>query len=74
MKELIPTMMLDSTVITPRLMKTKESARYLAVGAWKLRNLVQAGEIACIISDGTSPWLFDIHDLNDWIERQKRTL
>jgi hypothetical protein len=36
---------------------------------------VQSGEIACIICDGTSsPWLFDIRDLDDWIERNKRTL
>jgi hypothetical protein len=74
MKELIPTMMLESTVITPRLMKTKDAARYLAVSPWKLRSLVQAGEIACILGDATSPWLFDNHDLDDWIERQKRTL
>jgi excisionase family DNA binding protein len=66
--------MIDNTAITPRVLKTRQAARYLAISAWKLRNIVQAGEIACIISDGTSPWLFDIHDLNDWIERHKRTL
>lgn len=67
-------MMLDSTAITPRMLKTKQAAHYLNVSAWKLRNIVQSGEIACIIGDGTSPWLFDIHDLNDWIEKHKRTL
>jgi hypothetical protein len=68
-------MMLDSTAITPRMLKTKQAAHYLNVSAWKLRNIVQAGEIACIIGDGTSsPWLFDIRDLDDWIERSKRTL
>ena len=68
-------MMLDSTAITPRMLKTKQAAHYLNVSAWKLRNVVQAGEIACIIGDGTSsPWLFDIRDLDDWIERSKRTL
>ncbi len=68
-------MMLDSTAITPRVLKTKQAARYLAISAWKLRSLVQAGEIACIIGDGTtSPWLFDIQDLNNWIERRKQTL
>jgi excisionase family DNA binding protein len=66
--------MIDSAVITPRIVKTKQAAHYLGVSAWKLRNLVQAGELACIIGDGTSPWLFDIRDLDDWIERQKRTL
>jgi excisionase family DNA binding protein len=68
-------MMLDSSAITPRMLKTKQAAHYLNVSAWKLRNIVQSGEIACIISDGTSsPWLFDIRDLDDWIERNKRTL
>jgi excisionase family DNA binding protein len=66
--------MIDNTAITPRMLKTKQAAHYLSVSAWKLRNIVQAGEIACIISDGTSPWLFDIRDLDKWIERLKRTL
>ena len=66
--------MIDSVVITPRIVKTKQAAHYLGVSTWKLRNLVQAGELACIIGDGTSPWLFDMRDLDDWIERQKRTL
>jgi excisionase family DNA binding protein len=61
-------------LITPRVLKTRQAAQYLSISAWKLRNLVQTGEVACIMSDGTSPWLFDIHDLNDWIERHKRTL
>jgi excisionase family DNA binding protein len=64
----------DCTVITPRILKTRDAARYLGVSAWKLRNLVQGGEIPCILGDGTSPWLFDIRDLDNWIERNKRTL
>lgn len=66
--------MIDSTAITPRMLKTKQAAHYLNVSAWKLRNIVQAGGIACIIGDGTSPWLFDLRDLDNWIERHKRTL
>jgi Helix-turn-helix domain len=46
----------------------------LGISAWKLRNLVQAGEIGCIPGDGTSPWLFDLQDLDSWIERRKQTL
>jgi len=49
--------MSESTIITPRLLKTRDAARYLGVSAWKLRNIVQAGELACIVGDGTSPWL-----------------
>jgi Helix-turn-helix domain len=66
--------MIDSTTITPRMLKTRQAAHYLSVSAWKLRNIVQAGEIACIIGDGASPWLFDLRDLDNWIERQKKTL
>ena len=66
--------MIDSTAITPRVMKTRQAARYLGVSAWKLRNLVQSGEIPCILGDGTSPWLFDKLDLDAWIQRRKQTL
>jgi excisionase family DNA binding protein len=66
--------MSENAVITPRLMKTRLAAHYLSVSEWKIRNLVQEGEIACIIGEGTSPWLFDMQDLDDWVERQKRTL
>jgi excisionase family DNA binding protein len=73
-KEAARTMTLDSTAITPRVLKTKQAARYLAISTWKLRNLVQVGEIPCILGSGTSPWLFDLRDLDNWIERLKRTL
>jgi excisionase family DNA binding protein len=66
--------MIESTVITPRVLKTRQAARYLAISTWKLRNLVQSGEIPCILGDGTSPWLFDRWDLDHWIERRKQTL
>jgi hypothetical protein len=66
--------MSESTIITPRLLKTRDAARYLGISAWKLRNLVQSGEIACILGDGTSPWLFDWVDLDSWIQRRKQTL
>src|SRR5271167_1241592 len=41
-----------------RLFKTQAAADYLSISAWKLRNLVQAGEIPCILGDETTPWLF----------------
>jgi len=66
--------MIESTVITPRVLKTRQAARYLNTSAWKLRNLVQLGEIPYIPGGGTSPWLFDMHDLDNWIERRKLTL
>ncbi len=66
--------MSENTLIKPRLLKTSHAARYLGVSGWKLRNLVQSGEIPCILGDGTSPWLFDLQDLDKWIERRKQTL
>jgi excisionase family DNA binding protein len=66
--------MTEKPIIMPRVLKTKQAAQYLSISAWKLRNIVQAGEIPCILADGTSPWLFDIRDLDNWIERRKRIL
>jgi excisionase family DNA binding protein len=66
--------MTKSTPFAPRLLKTQQAARYLGISAWKLRNLVQSGEIAYIPGDGTTPWLFDKQDLDSWIERRKQTL
>lgn len=57
-----------------RNLKTRQAAEYLGVSQWKLRNLVQVGEISCILGDGTSPWLFDKRDLDRWIDRSKKTL
>jgi len=57
-----------------RLLKTQDAAEYLSISAWKLRNLVQSGEIPCILGDGTTPWLFDRRDLDSWIDRWKQTL
>ena len=57
-----------------RLLRTQAAAEYLSISAWRLRNLVQAGEIPCILGDGTTPWLFDWRDLDSWIDRWKQTL
>jgi excisionase family DNA binding protein len=57
-----------------RVLKTQAAADYLGISPWKLRNLVQAGEIPCIFGDGTTPWLFDKRDLDSWIDRRKQTL
>jgi len=60
--------------IAPRLLKTRQAAQYLSVSPWKLRNLVQSDEMPYIPGEGTSPWLFDIKDLDNWIERRKQRL
>ena len=61
--------------ISPRLVKTKQAAEYLAISQWKLRNLVQQGVIPYIEDGGgTSPWRFDLRDLDAYIERSRRVL
>ena len=56
-------------------MKTKQAAEYLAISEWKLRNLVQLGLIPYIEDGGgTSPWRFDIRDLDEYIHRSRRVL
>jgi excisionase family DNA binding protein len=60
--------------VAARGLKTNEAAAYLGVSPWKLRNLVQAGEISYIAGDGTSPWLFDKQELDQWVETRKQRL
>ena len=57
--------------VAPRVLKTNDAAAYLGVSAWKLRNLVQSGEVSYIPGDGTSPWLFDKLELDRWVETRK---
>jgi excisionase family DNA binding protein len=59
-------------IIKPRLLKIKAAAAYLAVSTWKLRNLVQAGAIQYIPGAGTSPWRFDLQDLDEYIDRNRQ--
>jgi excisionase family DNA binding protein len=61
--------------IASRLVKTKQAADYLAISPWKLRNLVQQGLIPYIEDGGgTSPWRFDIRDLDAYVDRSRRVL
>jgi excisionase family DNA binding protein len=60
--------------VSPRVLKTKAAASYLGISTWKLRNLVQSGEIRYIPGDATSPWLFDKQELDQWIETRKQRL
>jgi excisionase family DNA binding protein len=60
--------------VAPRALKTNDAAAYLGISPWKLRNLVQSGEISYISGEGTSPWLFDKQELDRWIESRKQKL
>ena len=59
--------------LAPRLVKSEQPAAYLAISPWKLRNLVQQGKIPYIEDGGgTSPWRFDVRDLDEYIERARQ--
>ena len=59
-----------------RLLRLKEAACYVSVSPWKLRGLIQNGEIPIVRNgDGAGGvWLLDIKDLDAWINRTKATL
>ena len=56
-----------------RCFKAKEAAAYICASVWKLRNLTQAGKIPYRPGEGTAPWVYDISDLDKYIEESKVT-
>jgi excisionase family DNA binding protein len=59
-----------------RLMRLKEAASYISVSPWKLRGLVQSGEIPVVKNNdgaGGGVWLLDVRDLDAWVSRRKVT-
>jgi excisionase family DNA binding protein len=59
---------------TNRLLRLREAAEYLSLSPWKMRNLIQSAELPIIQTGANAPWLLDRLDLDQWIERKKRTL
>ena len=57
-----------------RLLRLKEAARYISLSPWKLRRLVQSGDLPIVTYHPNAPWLIDIRDLDAWVERSKQTL
>jgi Helix-turn-helix domain len=59
-----------------RLLRLKDAAAYVSVSPWKLRGLIQRGEIPVVRNgDGAAGvWLVDTQDLDHWIDRTKVTL
>ena len=55
-----------------RLLRTREAAAYLSLSAWKLRSLVADGQLPVVQADDSSPFLFDVRDLDNWTEQHKR--
>jgi Helix-turn-helix domain len=61
-----------SSSSSPRLVRTSEAARYLALSPWSLRRLVQTGALPIVSSCDVCNWRFDVRDLDAWVERNKR--
>jgi excisionase family DNA binding protein len=56
-----------------RLLRVREAAEYLSVSAWKLRRLVQDGLLPIVQDRDGGVWRVDVRDLDNFIERNKRT-
>jgi hypothetical protein len=56
----------------PRLLTLKAAAHFLSVGEWKLRRLVWSGQLAVVQERKGARLLFDVVDLNRFIEANKR--
>lgn len=54
-----------------RLLTLKEASVYLSVGPWKLRQMVVHQEIKVVQHHPGSRLLFDLKELDKWIEAHK---
>jgi len=59
---------------TRRLLRLKEAAQYVSLSPWKLRKLVQDGQLPVVKYGENTPWLLDMRDLDGWVERHKQTI
>jgi excisionase family DNA binding protein len=57
-----------------RRMRTREAAEYLGISSWKLRQQAVDGAIPYSNTGDGSPWLFDLCDLDAYIERTKQVM
>ena len=58
--------------IPRRLLDITEAGRYIGVGHKVVRELIQTGELPYLQRiPGRSPYLLDIRDLDQWIDRNK---
>ena len=61
--------------LQPRLVRIKQAAAYLSMSPAKIRNLVQSGSIPVVRGESIyAPWLFDIRDLDKYIDQHKERL
>ena len=57
-----------------RLLRLKAAAEYLSLSPWKVRNLIQAGRLPVVQDSDGSPFLLDVRDLDEYVERNKRAM
>jgi len=57
-----------------RLLRLKEAAQYVSLSPWRLRKLVQDGQLPVVKYAENVPWLLDLRDLDCWVERHKQTI
>ena len=56
----------------PRLLRTREAARYLGLGSKAIRQLIVCGQLPYVqMKPGNSPFLLDRRDLDRFIEMHK---
>jgi excisionase family DNA binding protein len=61
------------TIPPARLLRTRAAAAYLGVSPWKIRRLVQDGHLPYVSDSDRSGWRFDVHDLDRYVEANKRS-
>jgi excisionase family DNA binding protein len=57
---------------TRRLLRTVAAARYLSISPWKVRKLIQDGRLPVVQDVEGGPFLLDLHDLDEFVEKNKR--
>jgi len=57
--------------MSKRLYTLKEAAEYLGRSEWSMRDLIWAGRIPVVKTEGGRKIFLDIEDLNSFIERNK---
>jgi excisionase family DNA binding protein len=57
-----------------RLLRLKQAAQYVSLSPWKLRKLIQDGQLPIVKYGENTPWLLDVRDLDGWVEGHKQTI
>jgi excisionase family DNA binding protein len=55
-------------------MRLREAAQYLCLSPWKLRHIIQSGRLPIVQYGENAPWLLDVRDLDEWVDRNKHTI